>query len=275
MRIHRAIAELRVARQSAGRVALVPTMGNLHEGHIALVREAVQRADQVFVSIFVNRLQFGEHEDFDHYPRTIERDLQMLEEAGAAHVFAPAETEMYSSPQRYYVVPPPEQASILEGAFRAGHFRGVTTVVLKLFNIVLPDVALFGKKDYQQLIILDDMVRELSLPISIVAVETVRAVDGLALSSRNHYLSLAERSEAPRLYRVLDHCRQCVRSGTRNFSELESDAVRELARHGWKPDYVAIRRRKDLLPPVDERESLVVLAAATLGKARLIDNVEI
>jgi pantoate--beta-alanine ligase len=275
MQVHHTVASLRAARATAGRVALVPTMGNLHDGHIALMREAARHADTVFASIFVNRLQFGPSEDFDKYPRTLEADCEKLEAAGVAHVFAPSEEEMYPQPQRYHVDPAPEHVSILEGAARPGHFRGVATVVLKLFNVVRPDVALFGKKDYQQLMVLRNMVAELALPIEIVAQETVRAADGLALSSRNGYLSAAERAEAPRLHRELAAIVAAVRAGARDFAKLEAAALAELEKNGWKPDYVTVRCRADLQTPQGGDEPLVVLAAARIGATRLIDNVEI
>ncbi|TAH47622.1 MAG: pantoate--beta-alanine ligase, partial [Betaproteobacteria bacterium] len=232
MQIHPTIESLRAARAAAGKVAFVPTMGNLHEGHIALMRQARQHADTVIASIFVNRLQFGAGEDFDRYPRTMQADCEKLEAAGVAHVFAPDETVMYPQPQRYLVEPAPAHVSILEGEFRPGHFGGVATVVLKLLNIVQPDVALFGKKDYQQLMIISNMVRELALPVDIVAGDTVRAEDGLALSSRNGYLSADERAEAPRLYRTLARIRGAVRSGDHDLLKLETEAMAELAAHG-------------------------------------------
>jgi pantoate--beta-alanine ligase len=275
MHIHTTIASLRAARAQAGRVALVPTMGSLHEGHIALMREAARHADTVIASIFVNRLQFGPAEDFDKYPRTLDADREKLEAAGVAHLFAPDEAAMYPQPQRYQVAPAPEQADILEGASRPGHFRGVATVVLKLFNIVAPTVALFGKKDYQQLMVLKNMVRELALPVDIVAQDTIRAADGLALSSRNVYLSAAERAEAPRLHQQLAAIAAAVRHGARNHAELEAAAMAALERHGWLPDYLTVRRRADLQPPQRPDEPLVVLAAARLGTTRLIDNIEI
>ncbi|MDR1934007.1 MAG: pantoate--beta-alanine ligase [Candidatus Accumulibacter sp.] len=274
MQIHTTLESLRAARARVGRVALVPTMGSLHDGHIALMRQARAHGDAIIASIFINRLQFGPNEDFDNYPRSFEADCAKLEAAGVAHLFAPGETAMYPRPQRYHVDPPPEQVSILEGAYRPGHFRGVATVVLKLFNIVRPDAALFGKKDYQQLMVLRNMVRELALPIEIVAHETVRAGDGLALSSRNAYLSAAERAEAPRLHRVLNRVRDAVRAGDRDFARLEREAADELDRHGWKTDYVAVRRQADLQAPADENEPLVALGASRLGRPRLIDNVE-
>jgi len=277
MHIHTTIAALRAARAQAGRVAFAPTMGNLHDGHIALMRAARKHAnvDTVIASIFVNRLQFGQGEDFDKYPRTFEADCERLIAAGVDHLFTPAEAEMYPQPQRYQVTPDPEHASILEGAFRPGHFRGVATVVLKLFNIVQPDVALFGKKDYQQFIVLKNMVRELALPIEVIALDTVRAADGLAQSSRNNYLSAAERAEAPRLYRQLSNVAEAVRNGVHDFTRPCAVALAELERHGWKPDYLTVRRRVDLQMPEEPGEQLVVLAAARLGATRLIDNIEI
>ena len=275
MQIHPTIAGLRAALAGAGRVAFVPTMGNLHDGHLDLMRQARQHADVVVASIFVNRLQFGPREDFDKYPRTFEQDCAKLTAAGVDHLFAPDEQEMYPTPQRYHVVPDSAHTDILEGAVRAGHFGGVATVVLKLFNIVRPQVALFGKKDYQQLMVLSNMVRELALPIEIIPGETIRADDGLALSSRNGYLSAAERAEAPRLNRQLVSIRERVRAGERNFLRLETEAMAELAAHGWHPDYVTVRRRSDLQPPAGDDAALVVLAAARLGTTRLIDNLEI
>ena len=274
MQIHPRIAELRAALSGAGRVAFVPTMGNLHDGHIALMRQARTQADVVVASIFVNRLQFGPKEDFDKYPRTFENDCARLSDAGVDILFAPDEKEMYPSPQRYHVEPDLAHVNILEGAVRPGHFGGVATVVLKLFNIVQPDVALFGKKDYQQLMVLKNMVRELALPIDVVAGETIRADDGLALSSRNGYLSAAERAEAPRLHRQLARIQQRIGAGERDFLRLETEATAELAAHGWLPDYIAIRRRSDLQAPQGDAP-LVVLGAARLGNTRLIDNLEI
>ncbi len=275
MQIHHTIDSLRAARAKAGKVALVPTMGNLHEGHITLMRDAGRHADSVIASIFVNRLQFGPNDDFDRYPRTLAADCEKLEAAGVAHLFAPDETVMYPEPQRYHVDPAPAQISVLEGEFRPGHFRGVATVVLKLLNMVQPDIALFGKKDYQQLMVLSNMVRELALPVEVYPGETVRADDGLALSSRNGYLSADERARAPLLYRLLCRIRDAVRAGDHDVLTLETDAMRELEENGWEPDYVAVRRRADLQPPMHMDDELVVLAAARLGRTRLIDNLEI
>ena len=257
------IAALRRAVAELGPVAFVPTMGNLHEGHLSLVRTARQHARAVAVSIFVNRLQFQPGEDFERYPRTFDRDKQMLEAESVAILFAPDERVLYPVPQTYIVRPSPIAAE-LEGRFRPGFFDGVATVVLKLFNCVQPTAAVFGKKDYQQLLIIRGMVRQLDLPIAIVAGETVREPDGLAMSSRNSYLSVAERAEAPRLYRVLHK----VASGL-----APADAMRELRQAGWQPDYVEVRSRQELATP-RSGEKLVVLGAARLGPTRLIDNVE-
>lgn len=277
MQIHHTIASVRAALKGAGRIVFVPTMGNLHEGHITLMRKAHAHGDCVVASIFVNRLQFRPGEDFDKYPRTLAADCEKLIAAGVDHLFAPAEEELYPTPQRYLVEPPPEHANILEGEFRPGHFRGVATVVMKLFAIVQPQAALFGKKDYQQFLVLSSMVREFALPIEIIPGETVRAPDGLALSSRNGYLSPAERAEAPRLYRCLTKVAEAVRAGARDYQRLENEAIAELRAHGWQPDYVAVRQRIDLQSPPTEGPipPLVVLAAARLGTTRLIDNLEI
>lgn len=275
MQIHNTIESLRDARRAAGRVAFVPTMGNLHEGHITLMRQAGERADAVIASIFVNRLQFGPSEDFDKYPRTMQADCEKLEAAGVKHLFAPDETVMYPKRQNYHVEPDGAQVTVLEGAFRPGHFRGVATVVLKLLNIVQPDIALFGKKDYQQLMVLRNMVEQLAIPVEVLPGETVRAEDGLALSSRNRYLSESERVEAIRLYRCLDRIRNAIRGGDRDFEKLERAAMAELAIHRWQPDYVSVRRRKDLQEPATPDDALVVLGAARLGTTRLIDNLEI
>jgi pantoate--beta-alanine ligase len=278
MYIHETVASLREARSKAGagrRVALVPTMGNLHEGHIALMTQARNHADQVVATIFVNRLQFRPGEDFEKYPRTFAADCERLAAAGVEHLFAPDEAEMYPQPQTYHVEPPPEQAGILDGEFRPGHFRGVATVVMKLFQIAQPDVALFGKKDFQQLMVIRNMVREFNLPIEIVGGETVRAPDGLALSSRNGYLSPTERAQAPALYAVLTRLANAVRAGSRDFAALEADAIRDLQADGWLPDYVALRKKLDLQLPSAHDSGLVVLAAARLGNTRLIDNLEV
>lgn len=274
MQIHASISELRHALEGRGRIVLVPTMGNLHAGHLALMRQARAHGDTVVASIFVNRLQFGPNEDFDSYPRTFEADCARLREAAVDVLFAPTEADLYPEPQQYHVDPPAIQNQ-LEGEFRPGHFRGVATVVLKLFNIVQPQAAIFGKKDYQQLMILRNMTRHLALPIDIVGGEIVRAEDGLALSSRNGYLKPEERGEAARLNRTLRQIRDAVHAGERDFTRLERAAVAELDAHGWKTDYVAIRRQSDLQTPQPDDRELVVLAASRLGTPRLIDNLEI
>lgn len=274
MQIHAAIADLRAALSARGPVVFVPTMGNLHEGHISLMEQARAHGDTVVASIFVNRLQFGAGEDFDKYPRTFQADCDKLAAAGVDVLFAPTEADLYPEPQQY-LVDPPDIQHLLEGEFRPGHFRGVATVVLKLFNCVQPQAAVFGKKDYQQLMVLRNMTRQLALPIAIVGGETVRAADGLALSSRNGYLSPAERAEAPRLYAELNRIRDAIIGGRQDHSALESAAGKALDDHGWKTDYVAIRRQADLLPPDSDASPLVVLAASRLGSTRLIDNLEI
>lgn len=278
MQIHATIASLRAARTALGReqrVAVVPTMGNLHAGHISLMRQARDHADVVIATIFVNRLQFRPGEDFEKYPRTFAADCAQLEAAGVDHLFAPDEAEMYPQQQTYYVEPPTAQIDILDGEFRPGHFRGMATVVLKLLNITQPDVALFGKKDYQQLMVIRNMVADFNLPIKIMGGETVRADDGLALSSRNGYLSATERLEAPRLFQVLNRLVAAVRGGETDFARLEQDAMAELQAHGWLPEYVALRKKLDLQFAPAHESGLVVLAAARLGSTRLIDNLEV
>jgi pantoate--beta-alanine ligase len=255
-------------------------MGNLHAAHLSLMAMARQHGDPVVASIFVNRLQFGPNEDFDKYPRTLQDDIDKLQQQNKVYVlFAPNEREMYPEPQEFRVSPPHDLGDILEGEFRPGFFVGVTTVVLKLFSCVQPRVAVFGKKDYQQLMIVRHMCRQFALPTEIVSHETVRDADGLALSSRNRFLNEAERKEAPRLYRVLTELRERLRAGERDGARIEHDAQRELAAAGWKVDYVSIRRQLDLKPPSQEQVvagvPLVALAAAKLGTTRLIDNLEI
>jgi pantoate--beta-alanine ligase len=274
MKVVHTVAELRAHLQRVPNNVFVPTMGNLHAGHIQLINIAKPRATCTVVSIFVNRLQFGPREDFERYPRTLEADCQKLEAAGVDIVFAPDEREIYPEPQTY-VVEPSDLQHVLDGAVRPGHFSGVATVVLKLFNMVSPHSAIFGKKDYQQCVVLTNMVRQLALPIELILAETVRADDGLALSSRNGYLTPEERREAPRLYRVLSGARDQLAGGARDYQRLELDMMAELAHHGWKPDYIAVRRQSDLRPPANGEKELVILAAARLGKTRLIDNVEV
>jgi len=269
------VADLRGRLQREPDNVFVPTMGNLHAGHIQLMRLAKERgAACTVVSIFVNRIQFGPKEDFERYPRTLEADARMMQEVGVDVVFAPSEREIYPEPQTF-LVEPSDLQHILEGAFRPGHFRGVATVVMKLFNMVSPHIAIFGKKDYQQYVVLRDMVKQLALPVEIVPAETVRAEDGLALSSRNGYLSAAERAEAPRLYRCLRAAGDEVLAGKHDFRRIELQAMSTLANKGWRPDYVSVRRQSDLQPPAGDDRELVVLAAAFLGRTRLIDNVEV
>ena len=275
MKIIHTIQELRDWRREAGSVAFVPTMGNLHEGHLALVREAAKRADKVVVSIFVNRLQFGQGEDFDRYPRTLEQDAAKLAGEGVAVLFAPNEQELYPHVAQQYNVEPPNLQNELCGAFRPGHFRGVATVVAKLFNIVEPDYACFGKKDYQQLVILQGMAADLNFGVEIVPVDIGRAADGLALSSRNQYLSEAERKQAPQLYRELQAIARAVENGNRNYAALEQQAAANLKQAGWQVDYVEIRHAGNLQVAHVGDSELVVLAAARLGNTRLIDNIEI
>jgi pantoate--beta-alanine ligase len=254
-------------------------MGNLHEGHLSLIRLAKKHGDPVVASIFVNRLQFGPHEDFDQYPRTFKADVEKLEKEGVYVLFAPTEKDMYPEPQEFRVQPPENLGSILEGKFRPGFFNGVTTVVLKLFSSINPKVALFGKKDYQQLMVVRNMCRQFAMPVEIIAAETYRAEDGLALSSRNMYLNPEERAEAPFLYQTLQYVAEQVRGGYPDIFKLEKHAMDNLVKRDWAPDYVSIRKRMNLQPPtagdIAQGEPLVVLAAAKLGTTRLIDNLEI
>jgi pantoate--beta-alanine ligase len=278
MQIIRTIAELRAALQPGRKRVLVPTMGNLHAGHLSLVRIARERGDLVVTSIFVNRLQFAPHEDFATYPRTFDRDCELLAGGGCDIVFAPADGEIYPEPQEFTVRPPAQLTDILEGQVRPGFFIGVCTIVLKLFNIVQPDAAMFGKKDYQQLLVVRSLVRQLALPVEIVAGETVRDASGLALSSRNGYLNESQRAEAAQLHASLSKLAAASRAGRTDWQALEREAQEFLHTRGWQPDYVAVRRRSDLREPSEGqpsmREALVVLAAARLGGTRLIDNLE-
>jgi pantoate--beta-alanine ligase len=274
----RTVAQLRAAvadlRAGGRRLAFVPTMGNLHAGHRRLMEEARRRADAVAVSIYVNPLQFGPREDFAAYPRTPEADRAVLREAGVELLFAPEEREIYPrGRERHTQVEVPELGEILCGAFRPGHFRGVTTVVARLFHLVTPDFAVFGKKDYQQLLIVRLMTADLALPIEIVGVDTVREPDGLALSSRNNYLDADERRRAPALYAALARLRERVQGGAAP-AQAEREAAEALGRAGFRVDYISVRRREDLAPPEPGDRALVALAAAWLGRTRLIDNVE-
>jgi pantoate--beta-alanine ligase len=274
MRLARTLSELRRALPSHRGAVLVPTMGNLHEGHLSLVRIARERGGILVASIFVNRLQFAPHEDFASYPRTLERDCELLSQVGCDIVFAPQEEEIYPEPQEYRVHPPPRLADILEGQVRPGFFTGVCTVVSKLFHAVQPVAAVFGKKDYQQLRVIQGMVRQLMLPVKIVPAETVRSSTGLALSSRNGYLTDSERAEAAQLHAVLATTVAAVKSGRGDWGVLEREASDALTARGWCPDYVAVRRQTDLGEP-STGDRLVVLGAARLAGTRLIDNLEI
>jgi pantoate--beta-alanine ligase len=282
MKIISSIDELRDQLRGQLRTAFVPTMGNLHEGHLSLMRLARRHGDPVVASIFVNRLQFGPNEDFDKYPRTMEQDIAKLEKEGVYVLFAPTERDLYPEPQEYRIQPPDALGNMLEGEFRPGFFSGVTTVVMKLFSCVQPRVAVFGKKDYQQLMIVRNMARQFALPTDIVAAETWRADDGLALSSRNGYLSATERAEAPQLYAQLQRVAEQVREqgqSTDAVARFEQQAMAALAARGWQPDYIAVRKRMDLQQAdgadLAAGAPLVVLAAAKLGNTRLIDNLEI
>ena len=275
MFIARTIAELRDHLSAHRRPAFVPTMGNLHAGHLALVRQAKPLGDITVASIFVNRLQFLPHEDFDTYPRTWDSDCEKLRQAGCDVLFAPDEKVLYPEPQTVKVHPDGALADILEGHFRPGFFIGVSTVVMKLFACVQPAVALFGMKDYQQLLVIRQMVRQLALPIEIVGCETLRADDGLALSSRNGYLGKNERIEATELSKALQAMAQAVRSGDQDLPRIEARAAQTLAQRGWRPDYLVVRRRSDLQVPCNLSEPMVAVAAAHLGETRLIDNLEI
>jgi pantoate--beta-alanine ligase len=279
MKIISTIDELRDQLRGQLRTAFVPTMGNLHEGHLSLMRLARKHGDPVVASIFVNRLQFGPNEDFDKYPRTFQDDVAKLEKEGVYVLFAPTEKDMYPEPQEYRVQPPDDLGNILEGEFRPGFFGGVCTVVTKLFSCVQPRVAVFGKKDYQQLMIVRGMARQLGMPTEIIGAETYRAEDGLALSSRNGYLSATERAEAPRLYRTLNEVAVEARLKQADPQTIERGAMERLAAHGWQPDYIAIRKRANLQAPSAAEyavgEPLVVVAAAKLGATRLIDNLEV
>lgn len=279
MLIAHTISDLRDALASRRHPAFVPTMGNLHEGHIALVRQARPLGDATVASIFVNRLQFLPHEDFDSYPRTWDADCAALCAAGCDVLFAPREADLYPEPQTFKVHPDPALADMLEGHFRPGFFVGVSTVVMKLLACVLGasgGTAVFGKKDYQQLMVIRHMVRQFALPVQIVAGETSRAPDGLALSSRNGYLSPAERQEAVALSQALRQLAQAWPTAASLAPALEAQAMLALQARGWQPDYLTVRRRSDLMAPTadDGPGSLVALGAARLGSTRLIDNHE-
>lgn len=280
MKVVHTIQELRDQLQGQSRIAFVPTMGNLHEGHLALMKLARQHGDPVVASIFVNPLQFGPNEDFAEYPRTLAQDIEKLEKARDVYVlFAPSEKEMYPEPQSFRMQPPTDLGNILEGEVRPGFFDGVSTVVMKLFSCVQPRVAVFGKKDYQQLMVVRKMCRQFQLPVEVLAHETVRESDGLAMSSRNRYLSEFERQKAPELYACLQAVRAQVLAGQSDLAAIEAEAVKQLEQSGWNVDYLSLRRQSDLLSPsleqVQQGEPLVALGAARLGQTRLIDNLEI
>jgi pantoate--beta-alanine ligase len=278
MQVIHTISDLRAVLAGSTKTALVATMGNLHEGHIALVREAALHGFPIVATIFVNRLQFLPHEDFNTYPRTLERDCELLEAAGCDIVFAPNEAELYPEPQVFKVTPPPELADLLEGEFRPGFFTGVCTVVMKLFQCVQPAVTVFGKKDYQQWMIITRMAQQFALATEVIGAPTIRANDGLALSSRNGYLSAGERAEAVALPRALHEAATALKAGATDVAAIEQAQLDALAARGWKPDYISIRRRTDLLPPtaadLAAKLPLVALGAAKLGATRLIDNLE-
>lgn len=278
MQIVHTIADLRAALAGRGRPAFVPTMGNLHEGHLSLVRQARQHGNVTVASIFVNRLQFLPHEDFDSYPRTFDADCAKLEAEGCDIVFAPREKDLYPEPQTFKVQPDAQLADILEGHFRPGFFTGVCTVVMKLFQAVFATTgggtAVFGQKDYQQLMVIRRMVQQFALPIEIIGCATARADSGLALSSRNGYLSDEQRVQAMALSQALKALADAARQGG-NLADLEAQAMAALRAKGWEPDYLSVRQRSDLQTPVDARSGeLVALGAARLGSTRLIDNLE-
>ena len=281
MHIVHTIADLRAALAGRGRPAFVPTMGNLHAGHLSLVHTARQHGDVTVASIFVNRLQFLPHEDFDSYPRTWDADCSQLQAAGCDVLFAPREHDLYPAPQTYKVQPDAALADMLEGHFRPGFFTGVCTVVMKLFSAVFATTgggaAIFGKKDYQQLMVIERMVQQFALPITIVAGDTARADSGLALSSRNGYLNAEQLQQAMALSQALKTLAQAARTGSAPLADLETQAIGQLRALGWAPDYLTVRLRSDLqIPTADELATapLVALGAAKLGSTRLIDNLE-
>jgi len=274
MQVIHTAAELRAALSGQTGTAFVPTMGNLHAGHVSLVKLAQQHGSPVVASIFVNPLQFGAGEDFERYPRTLAADCEKLDSVGCDLVFAPDVAELYPVPQTFTVQPPDSLAHDLCGAFRPGHFSGVATVVLKLFNLVRPRVAVFGKKDFQQLRVIQELVTQFNLPVDIVAGDTLREADGLALSSRNAYLGASERIQAAQLQRELAAVVVAVQEGERDFEALSARAARHLKMAGWRVDYVALRDAATLHAPTPASTRLVVLGAAWLGSTRLIDNLD-
>ncbi len=278
MKIISSINDLRLQLIGQNKIAFVPTMGNLHNGHLQLISTAKKHGSPVVVSIFVNRLQFAPHEDFDKYPRTLEQDIAKLDQEGVYVLFAPNEKEMYPEPQDFTINPPLDIGSSLEGEFRKGFFQGVCTVVLKLLCCVQPLVAVFGKKDYQQLMLVRKMCKQLSLPVEIIAQETIRDEDGLALSSRNSYLTAENRVKAPYLYQLLNEIKSAILNGNIDYKYLEQYAFQQLISNQWQPDYVSIRKQNNLElldNNSDPNQALVILAAAKLGNTRLIDNIEV
>ncbi|MEX3950795.1 pantoate--beta-alanine ligase [Paraburkholderia sp. EG287B] len=278
MKLTRSVEELRAQLRGQNRTAFVPTMGNLHEGHLSLIRLARQHGDPVITSIFVNPLQFGPGEDFERYPRTLEADMEKLQKENVYVVFAPTERDLYPQPQEYRVQPPNGLGDMLEGEFRPGFFQGVCTVVMKLLLCAQPRVTVFGKKDYQQLMIVREMCKQFAMPTDVVAGETIRDIDGLALSSRNRFLTPEQRVEAPTLYRLLNEVREDILSGRQDIQRIERRVFSTLVDRGWKPDYISVRKQADLRSPMEQDvvdQKLVVLAAARLGSTRLIDNLEI
>ncbi|MCP3725781.1 pantoate--beta-alanine ligase [Paraburkholderia sp. CNPSo 3272] len=278
MKLIRSVEELRAQLRGQNRTAFVPTMGNLHEGHLSLIRLARQHGDPVITSIFVNPLQFGPGEDFERYPRTLEADLKKLQKENVYVVFAPTERDLFPQPQEYRVQPPGGLGDMLEGEFRPGFFQGVCTVVMKLLLCAQPRVTVFGKKDYQQLMIVREMCKQFAMPTDVVAGETIRDIDGLALSSRNRFLTPEQRVEAPTLYRLLSRVRDDILSGRQDIQRIERRVFSTLIDRGWKPDYISVRKQADLRSPMESDvvdRKLVVLAAARLGSTRLIDNLEI
>ncbi|MGF6606742.1 pantoate--beta-alanine ligase [Paraburkholderia sp. WSM4175] len=278
MKLIRSIDELRAQLRGQNRTAFVPTMGNLHEGHLSLIRLARQHGDPVVTSIFVNPLQFGPGEDFERYPRTLDADIEKLQKENVYVVFAPTEHDLYPQLQEYRVQPPGGMGDMLEGEFRPGFFQGVCTVVMKLMLCAQPRVAVFGKKDYQQLMIVREMCKQFAMPTDVVAGETIRDCDGLALSSRNRFLTPAERVEAPMLHRLLNLIRDRILSGDKDIQGIERRAFSTLVDRGWQPDYISVRKQVNLRSPAAQEVDagkLVVVAAARLGNTRLIDNLEV
>lgn len=279
MQLIHTVAELRQRLKQEAQVGFVPTMGNLHAGHVALVALAKQHASCVVVSIFVNPMQFGAGEDFASYPRTLEADCEKLAQVGADIVFAPSVQEMYPDADaqglhQTMTITPPPLANSLCGASRSGHFAGVATVVMKLFNIVQPDVAVFGKKDFQQLMVIRALVKQFNLPIQIIAADTMRESSGLAMSSRNGYLSDAQKQQATQLYQSLEQIAQALKAGHADWGALLGDAKQTLMQAGWQVDYLEIRNALNLTPALPIDKDCVVLVAAKIGNTRLIDNLE-